>query len=187
MKRHLEVSRRTRKRRRELEDQQTEKDLKVFKPYGNGSVPQVEIREFNAIESFEKGNDGFEKFGIKVEHFTVHDYRFKRGVYSLSYDKRYQAVYLLWESKEIVYVGETFRENPYDRQNEHHTCERSPKVYDSVTILHLPNNVCRKTLESLFIFKHKPKYNSTYFKAVVPKSQLKKITTRKNSFNIKIN
>ena len=29
----------------------------------------------------------------------------------------------------------------------------------SVTILHLPSTVCRKTLESLFIFKHKPKYN----------------------------
>ena len=158
-------------------------ELQQIKKYGSEYTTVENIRRFKAYDVLDRTYDGF----IKCETFTNYEYRLKRSAYSIKYDGKQQAVYFLYDKGNLVYVGKTERENPYTRSQEHLKCRRKPKVYDTVKIMMIPNDVCVDTLESLFIIKLSPKYNDTWKGIPVARKRLKSIEKVRNQFNLKIN
>lgn len=161
----------------------TQLELQQIRKYGEDYTTVSNIRKFKAYDVLDRVYNGF----IKHETFTNYDYRLKRSAYSMKYDGKQQAVYFLYDKGDLVYIGQTVRENPYVRSQEHLKCRRKPKVYDTVKIMMIPEDVCIDTLESELIVKLTPKYNDTWRGIPISRKRLKAIQKYRNQFNLKIN
>jgi hypothetical protein len=162
--------------------------LQQIKKYGNDYTTENNIRKFRAYDVLERKYKG--DWNFKVEHIKVNEYHLRQwgyNWYGLENGKKHQAVYFLYDKGELVYIGQTVRENPYRRPIEHLTCTRKPKVYDSIKIMLIPDDVCIDTLESELIIQKRPKYNDTWKGIPVQRKRLKAIKKVRNQFNIKIN
>ena len=60
-------------------------------------------------------------------------------------------IYLLKDNNEVVYVGQS--------KNLTRTWEHEDKIWDSVEIINIPQNINLHLIEQLYIDKYKPKYN----------------------------
>lgn len=176
------------KRRLHGAEAQNELFLQQIKKYGNDYTTEGNIRKFKAFDVLERKYKGDWKF--KLEHIKVSEYALRQWGYNwymLEHGKKQQAVYFLYDGDNLVYIGQTVRENPYRRPIEHLTCTRKPKVYDSFKIMMLPDDVCVDTLESKLIVELTPKYNDSWKGIPTSRKSLKNIRKIRDNFNIKIN
>ena len=149
-------------------------DERQIVKYGNSYIPYRDARKLNALNVLKRKSKHSKDF--KFEEFSVDQYNQKRNLYkSLNFQEKQQALYLLYKSSEMVYIGQTVRHNIYERPMEHLNCERKPKDYDFVKIMTVPKEICIDTLETDFILSFKPKYNDTWKGIPINRKQFKRI------------